>query len=312
MEPVVRFEAVDKEYRRQRVLRGVSFHVEPGEVYCLLGPNGAGKTTILNIASCQILASSGTVRILGKDPVHHASWILGQIGIVTASGRGLWWRLNGEENLMRHALLHHLDTRWARKRVQDLLEAFGLTDHAKKLVGVYSVGMRARLSLARALVHDPRLLILDEPWSGLDPHGQLELIALIRNIASRPGKSVLIASHHLPQVQEVADRVGIIAQGRILVEGRPVELLGLLPFAYAVRVGATAGEARRQGMPAVEEKFSDISSALRRAEDILREGVQEVEVRHRRLEDVYFHLQGTGEARPLDSAGRDDGGRGSR
>lgn len=286
---VVLCQGVRKKYLEREVLRGVTLSVYPGEIYCLLGPNGAGKTTLMSIICGQVRASEGSVTVLNYDPVLERQLMLRRLGIVASNARGLWWRLTGLENLLRSATLYHIPPQAARVRALELLEHFEIADHKHKAVGLYSTGMKVRLALARALLHEPELLVLDEPWSGLDPQGKLDLARLLRSIA-RDKRAVLVTSHELPQVEEIADRVGILIEGQMIAEDTLEKLISRLPFSYIVRVHDMD---KKQ-----EYKHQSIDGALAQASLALSGGSAEVEVRKTRIEDAYFYI-GQQEPSPL-------------
>jgi len=292
---IVSCREVRKKYREREVLRGVTLSVYPGEIYCLLGPNGAGKTTLMNIVCGQVRATAGSVTVLGCDPIVQRHLMLRRLGIVASNARGLWWRLTGLENLLRSAALYHIPAQVARGRALELLERFEIASHLNKPVGLYSTGMKVRLSLARALLHDPELLVLDEPWSGLDPQGKLDLAELLRSLASG-NRAVLVTSHELPQVEEIADRVGILLAGRMVIEDTLKNLVNKLPFSYIVRVHDTAEKQ--------EYKHQSMDEAIAQLSLSLASGAAEVEVRKARIEDVYFSIDQKGT--PLFMGERED------
>lgn len=282
---VVSCREVRKKYREREVLRGVTLSVYPGEIYCLLGPNGAGKTTLMNIVCGQVRATAGSVVVLGCDPLVERHLMLKKLGIVASNARGLWWRLSGLENLLRSAALYHIPAQAAHGRAMELLERFEIASHWNKPVGLYSTGMKVRLALARALLHEPDLLVLDEPWSGLDPQGKLDLAKLLRSLASG-NRAVLVTSHELPQVEEIADRVGILLAGRMIAEDTLENLVKKLPFSYVVRVHDTVEKQ--------EHKHQSMDEAIAQLSLSLGSGAAEVEVRKARIEDVYFSIDQMG------------------
>jgi len=282
---VVSCREIRKKYGEQEVLRGVTLSLHPGEIYCLLGPNGAGKTTLMNIVCGQVRATTGSVTVLGCDPIVERYLMLKRLGIVASNARGLWWRLTGLENLLRSAALYHIPAQVARGRAFELLERFEIASHWNKSVGLYSTGMKVRLALARALLHEPELLVLDEPWSGLDPQGKLDLAKLLRSLASG-NRAVLVTSHELPQVEEIADRVGILLAGRMIAEDTLENLVNKLPFSYIVRVHDTVEKQ--------EYKHQSMDEAIAQLSLSLASGAAEVEVRKARIEDVYFSIDQKG------------------
>ncbi|MGA1128721.1 MAG: ABC transporter ATP-binding protein [Chthoniobacterales bacterium] len=208
--------------RRGRIVavRDLSLRVEKGEVYGLLGPNGSGKSTTLKILLGLVSATSGTTRVFGEESRSVRS--RQDVGFVPENPY-FYKFLTGAEAIRFFGKLSGMSGQALEVRVAELLELVGLAEAAVRRVGSYSKGMLQRIGLAQALVQDPGLLVLDEPTAGVDPVGSREIRDLIIELKTR-GKTVLLCSHHLSQVQEVCDRVGILARGALVREGR-VEVL---------------------------------------------------------------------------------------
>mgnify|MGYP002621007175 CR=1 FL=1 len=209
-------------YGEREVLKGITFEVAPGEVLGFLGPNGAGKSTTIRMLTGQLRPSAGSVRLFGRDVVRARSEVMGRVG-VSFEEKNLYPSMTGEENLRFFARLYgvpHAD-------VRALLEHVGLETRRRDLVAGYSKGMRQRLMIARALVHDPDVLLLDEPTDGLDPNQKHEVRGLIREMA--PGKTIIISTHILEEVHAVCTRAIIIAAGRILADDSPAGLAARSP-----------------------------------------------------------------------------------
>src|SRR5213592_3917197 len=212
----------------------VDLTVERGDVFGYLGPNGAGKTTSLRMLLGLIRPTEGEVRLFGRDPlVHGARALDGVAGFV--EGPRFYPYLSGRKNLR---LLADYDGRGTRSRIEEVLEVVELRDRAKDRVGGYSHGMRQRLGIAASLLRDPRLLLLDEPTTGLDPAGMRDMRDLVRRLA-REGITVLLSSHLLAEVEEVCTRVAIIRKGRIVYEGPLRELMAATTSGYLLRAGDT-------------------------------------------------------------------------
>jgi len=197
--------------RRQEVLRGVSLTIDPGEVYGFLGHNGAGKTTTMKIALGLVRADAGEVRILGQTGAR--ARVRARIGHLSEE-IGVYPHLNAVESLQLSGELFRIPRRRLSKRIEELLAAVGLEHKRAVKVKHYSKGMRQRLGIATALINDPDLLLLDEPYSGLDPVGRKDLRELLLGLKRR-GKTILMSSHIVPDVEAVCDRVGILSGGRI-------------------------------------------------------------------------------------------------
>jgi ABC-2 type transport system ATP-binding protein len=213
--PPVLARGLVKRYKEVLAVDHVDLEVRSGDVYGFLGPNGAGKTTTLRMALGLIAPTAGTVELFGRDPMRvGAAALSGVAGFVEAPR--FYPYLTGRKNL---ELLAALDGEGARGRIEQVLETVELSPRAKHRVGGYSHGMRQRLGIAAALLRSPRLLILDEPATGLDPAGMRDMRVLIRRLAGE-GITVLLSSHQLPEVQELCDRVAIVNRGRIVYEGQ--------------------------------------------------------------------------------------------
>ena len=211
--------------RRERVVavHNLSLRVEKGEVYGLLGPNGSGKSTTLKILLGLVTATSGETRVFGED----SSSVRSRRDVGFLPENPYFYKfLTGAETVRFFGKLSGMSGDGLEARVEELLELVGLTDAAARRVGSYSKGMLQRIGLAQALVQDPGLLVLDEPTAGVDPVGSREIRDLILELKAR-GKTVLLCSHLLSQVQEVCDRVGILARGRLVREGRVEDLLAI-------------------------------------------------------------------------------------
>jgi ABC-2 type transport system ATP-binding protein len=204
-------------------LQDVSFSVEPGELFGLLGPNGAGKTTSIKILTTLLLPTSGSVRVLGFDPVREPNEVRSRVGYVFGGDRGLYDRLSALDNLRYFADVYRVPARRKAARIAELLELVGLTGRERDRVETYSRGMRQRLHIARGLLHDPPVLFLDEPTIGLDPVGARELretVAALRD----SGKTILLTTHYMFEADELCSRVAVINKGRIVAEGTPGSL----------------------------------------------------------------------------------------
>jgi ABC-2 type transport system ATP-binding protein len=208
-----------KRYKEVLAVDHVDLNVQAGDVYGFLGPNGAGKTTTLRMALGLITPTEGTVELFGREPLREGARALdGVAGFVEAPR--FYPYLSARKNL---ELLAALDGSGASGRIDEVLAIVELAPRAKHKVGGYSHGMRQRLGIAAALLRRPRLLILDEPATGLDPAGMRDMRLLIRRLADE-GITVLLSSHQLPEVQELCDRVAIVDRGRVVYEGALADL----------------------------------------------------------------------------------------
>ena len=198
----------------------VSFRVERGELFGLLGPNGAGKTTTVKMLTTLLLPTTGTANVLGLDVVKQTAEVRRHIGFAFSGSRGLYNRLTAIQNLKYFAELYALDPEVSRKRIPELLERMGLGDRGDDRVETYSSGMVQRLHIARAMLHDPELLFLDEPTVGIDPVGSRELRQIIKDLISL-GKTILLTTHYMAEAEELCGRIAIIKKGKIVALDSP-------------------------------------------------------------------------------------------
>lgn len=208
--PTARMRDVDYGYKGQPVLNGFDMTIVAGRVYALLGRNGAGKSTTFKLLLGLLRPDTGSVEIFGHSFTRAA---LGEIG-ATVDGPALYGHLSAAQNFQVHASLLGID----RRRITDVLDLVGLSETGRKAARKFSTGMKARLALGIALLGDPDLLLLDEPQNGLDPEGVRELRTLIRDLAAA-GKTILVSSHLLGEVVNVADDIGVLVHGRLVYEG---------------------------------------------------------------------------------------------
>ncbi len=211
--------------REITALAGVDLELAAGEITALLGPNGAGKTTLMAICCDIVRADTGTVVVDGFDTVANGRKARRRIGLVTTDDRSFFWRLSARENLQFFAALQGLDRGEAKRRSEDFLERFGLKAHADRRFATYSTGMKKRLSLARALLHKPSVLLLDEATNGLDVEGTDVLLDLVKHEATREGAAVLWATHRAEELAALCDRVTVLVGGQLRYDGRIDEFL---------------------------------------------------------------------------------------
>lgn len=224
---VLEAQHLQKTYRSQgkvlEAVQDVSLELSVGEVLAFLGPNGAGKTTTIKMIAGLILPDQGWVSIAGRNP-HHDSRALRSLGAVLEGNRNLYWRLTPQENLEYFGVLRGLTRRAAHRRGRELLERFGLADKQRTTVQTLSRGMQQKLAIAVALIHDPQLLLLDEPTLGLDVEATQTVKQLIREIAAE-GRAILLTTHQLNIAEELSNRVAIIQKGKIAIEEPTSELI---------------------------------------------------------------------------------------
>jgi ABC-2 type transport system ATP-binding protein len=238
-EPAIEVLDLRRSYGRHEALRGVDLTVAGGEIHALLGPNGAGKTTLLRVILGLATPGAGFVRVLGLDAAADPAALAQHIGFVPSGDRSFYQRLSGLENLIFFARLRGLRRRAATERAWSLLADVGLADAARREVGRYSHGMQKRLSIARALLVAPPVLLVDEATHDLDPPGAERIRELIRALAAQ-GTAVLWATQRVDEIRGFADRVSFLADGRVRFAGTVEALLAFGQAGrYVLRLGPT-------------------------------------------------------------------------
>lgn len=217
--PIMRMLVRTTIYEDVVALDGVDLDVKAGQTMAIVGPNGAGKTTIFRILTGLTTATSGSAKVLGLDTVRDALDVRRKIGFMPAEDRSLFMRMTCLENLIFHARLQHVPRRDIVPRCLEMLEHVGIADRARSSVFSLSAGMRARLQLARALLHRPRLLILDEPTGAVDPVGAHHLLELIQQVVQEHELATLISSHRLEEIEALGENVVLLDKGRIRYQG---------------------------------------------------------------------------------------------
>lgn len=253
----VALQALSKTYPGgKEAVREITLSLNAGEVFGFLGPNGAGKTTTVKLLTGMLTPTSGTCRVLDRDPAVEPEAVHACSGVVTEHAQ-MYDTMSGLENLLFYAALYGVPAAEARRRAHSLLEQLELDEAAGQKLSAYSTGMRQRLSLARALIHRPRVLFLDEPTSGLDPESAQNVNRMIRELAREDGSTVFLCTHQLRYAQEICTRYGLIEAGRLLAEGALEELRAQVDSGAALRIRAEKmpeGLAFRQTGPGLYEK----------------------------------------------------------
>ena len=300
--------------RRERfvAVKGIDLQVEQGEIFGVLGPNGAGKTTTLQMLATLLEPTSGSARVLGIDVRTRPREVRARLGAMLSGERSLYWKLTARENLEYFAALYHVPPQETRGRIDEALVAVKLIDRADDYVERYSTGMRQRLALARALLPDPPLVILDEPTVGLDPQSARDLRDRVREL-KRQGRTVLLTTHYMEEADQLCDRIAIIDHGEIVALDTPAALKRRIRAEEVVRleigmtgpdaallerlaVAATIARSERQaGTLTLTAHCSSARDFVPAAFDAARqEGatIQHVEVVPVSLEDVFISLTG--------------------
>lgn len=216
MKAAINLEGVKKRLGNREILKGVSFAVEHGDIFGYLGPNGAGKTTTIRVILGLFKPDSGRAFILGEDSSKDEA--RRKVGFVLEAD-GLYDNLTAYENLDYYSQIYGVPQVQAKERINEMLKLVELLDRATDKVAAYSKGMRQKLALARAMVHDPQILIMDEPTAGVDPTGQIEVRNIILNMAHNRGKIIFLSSHNLDEVQRICNRIALIDKGEIVLYG---------------------------------------------------------------------------------------------
>ncbi len=306
--PAVAVSQLRRVYERGRkppsiALAGLDLTIPQGEVHGLLGPNGAGKTTLCKILSTILLPTSGRVEILGHDVVARAQAVRPLIGIAFGGERGLHARLTARQNLLYWSALHKQRRAVGRERTTALLERFGLADRADDRVETFSRGMKQRLHLARCLIGDPKVVILDEPTSGMDPVAAHEFRVLVGELRT-DGRTVLVTTHDMTEAEAICDRVSLIDHGSLLGTENPRTIGTWLSTYEQVTAAGVAPEVvdEIRNLPGVTGVRVDGGTIVVEVgtegttNDVLRvlvaTGVTTVATRRPSLEEVYLNLMG--------------------
>jgi ABC-2 type transport system ATP-binding protein len=307
MEAIV-VEDLHKRYGEVQALDGVTFTVREGEVFGLLGPNGAGKSTTVRVLVTLTYADAGTGRVAGHDVRTEQAQVRRVIGYVPQDS-GVDQFGTGRENLMLQGRVQGMSGRALKERADELLELVGIADAADRVVRGYSGGMRRRLDIALGLVHRPKVLFLDEPTTGLDPEARVAMWSEVQRLAEAESLTILLTTHYLEEADQLADRLAIVSQGKVVVEGAPTELKARLQ-GDAVHVELANGAvdqakavlaeigARPEQVIEWKTIVSRVDNGGRAVPGIISAlegvgiGVASVAVSRPSLDDVYLHFTG--------------------
>jgi ABC-2 type transport system ATP-binding protein len=294
--PAIVLDGLKKRFGKVEALRGVDLQVSPSTVLGLLGPNGAGKTTAVRILTTLLHPDEGTATVLGMDVVRDAELLRHQIGLA-GQNAAVDENLTGYENLEMVGRLYHLSAAEAKQRADAVLERFELTDAADRTAKTYSGGMRRRLDLGASLVGRPKVLFLDEPTTGLDPKGRLEMWDVIRELVG-DGTTLLLTTQYLEEADNLADTIAVIDGGRVIAEGTSDELKDrvggeVLAISVADRSrleeAATALKGLGQGDPKTEDGGGITLPVGTDGTGVLTEAVRRLDDAGIRLADIALH-----------------------
>jgi ABC-2 type transport system ATP-binding protein len=280
MSKMIEILGLNKEYSGKKVVDGLDLEIGQGELFGFLGPNGAGKTTTIRILTTLTKPSFGQVRINGIDAAKDPAKVKSEFGIVQQH-LSLNRDLTIGENLELHARLHHLPKKERKERIADLLDYVELSDHADYLIDDVSGGMKRRAMIARALIHRPKLLFLDEPTVGLDAQTRRKVWDLIRRMNSE-GTTVFLTTHYIEEAEALCQRVGVLHHGKIIAIGSPLSL--------RQKLGMIAVEMNLNGNGTEYRYFPDRSEAARFIAAL--PSTERVVMRESNLEDVFIELTG--------------------
>ncbi len=298
-----------KKYRDVTAVDGVSFRVRRGELYGLLGPNGAGKTTTIHILCTLLRPTSGRALVAGHDVVREADKVRKRIGVVFQDP-SLDIELSAYDNMYIHGKLYGLSGRELKRRIMELLDFVELKRFANKPVKYFSGGMRRRLEIARALLHEPEVLFLDEPTIGLDPQTRVRIWDYILAVRKERGTTILLTTHYMDEAEQLCDRIAIMDKGKIIAEGTADELKSLVgseiiyvKFFEKTHAAKFLGACREAGFTecrvigedTVEIKVSNAAFAIPKVFEItsmLGLKVREVSYKRPTLNEVFIHLTG--------------------
>jgi ABC-2 type transport system ATP-binding protein len=304
---LLRCVGLERSFGDLKAVQGVSFSVAVGETYGLLGPNGAGKTTCISMIAGLLEPDAGEVTVAGQRMGPRASAAKNDVGLVPQD-LAIYPDLSARENLDFFARLYGLDNARRKQRVGDVLEVIGLSDRASDRAGTYSGGMKRRLNIGIGMLHEPKLLILDEPTVGVDPQSRNAILESVETLAT-DGMGVLYTTHYMEEAERLCDRIGIIDQGTLVAEGTRRDLVGMIGEQDVVRLKTVGDVGAAEAACAVVEGVSstDIEEdtvvclvdeaaprlpALLAAVGATDADVSGVEVREPDLEDVFLHLTG--------------------
>ena len=305
-----------RQFKNVRAVDGIDLEVRPGEIYGFLGPNGAGKSTTVHMLTTLLPPTAGTARVGGYDILSDGASVRDVIGVALQDA-ALDQLLTGREHMKLQGGLHGLSSEEIADRGDALLERVGLSEAADRRVGTYSGGMKRRLDLALALIHSPRLLFLDEPTTGLDVQSRAALWDEVSGLAHRDGVTVFLTTQYLEEADALADRVGIIHQGKLVAEGTPAALKAQIGRPTLEAVPADSSQVER--LEAVLSRFGDplpvtngsaavrLSDGTEELTDVVRgldrEGIKvaDLQVHAPTLDDVFLAKTG----RSLEGAGEE-------
>ncbi|QST01697.1 ABC transporter ATP-binding protein [Pontibacillus sp. ALD_SL1] len=298
---------IRKEYKSQPVVNDINFHIGKGEILGLLGPNGAGKSTTISMIASLLKPTSGDIIYEGKSVIAIPNWIRPKLGFVPQE-IALYPEFTALENLQFFAKVYNIKRKERKDKINRALERVGLLDRAKSKVSEFSGGMKRRLNIACALIHEPDFLIMDEPTVGIDPQSRNHILDMVKQLNSE-GMTVLYTTHYMEEVEAICDRIIIMDHGKIIAQGTKKELIHLIQHQDHLEMKVEARDAQFEeailllnGVHLVEYLEDAYVISIEQNADLLPELFQvakqhgvhifHLQVKQPRLEDVFLHLTG--------------------
>ena len=315
----IEVKGISKRFGALLAVDNVSFTVESGQIFGLLGPNGAGKSTLIRMLTTLVPPTSGTAVVAGHDIIRDPNAVRSSIGVIPQNMTSDP-ELTCAENIGIHARLYGITGERRRQRTAELLEAVGLADRANALTSTLSGGMRRRLEIARGLVHDPKILFLDEPTTGLDPASRISVWEMITHLRARQGHTLFLTTHYMDEADRLCDRLAIVDSGRIVALDTPVALKASVPGASRIELqfepDLPHGSSDLERLPAVKSVRALGSATYRVSSDRGPASAQELielaralnlelkalSVQSTSLDDVFMHYTGHGLAEAGEAA----------
>lgn len=299
---------LSKKYKQKFAAQGINMFLEKGEIVGLLGPNGAGKSTTISMLSSLVIPTSGDVRLLNESTIKHPQNIRKILGVVPQE-IALYTDLSAEENLRFFGEIYRLKGAELKARIEEVLEQIGLTDRRKDLVKTFSGGMKRRLNIGVALLHNPEIIIMDEPTVGIDPQSRNYILETVKRLNKERGMTVLYTSHYMEEVEFLCDRIYIMDKGHIIASGTKEELKNILSSENTISIKVE--RAKEEFIQLLEEDSTvrqvkvqerDVTVIVPKEYNLFQKISQfaeetgtlliSVEVKAPTLEDVFLHLTG--------------------
>jgi ABC-2 type transport system ATP-binding protein len=324
----IQVNGIGKRFGQLQAVDNVSFTVEKGEIFGLLGPNGAGKSTLIRMLTTLVPPTSGTAIVAGHDIIRDPNAVRFAIGVIPQNMTSDP-ELTCAENIGIHARLFGITGQQRKRRTEELLEAVGLSDRANALAATLSGGMRRRLEIARGMVHNPQILFLDEPTTGLDPVSRISVWEMITRLRAEEGRTLFLTTHYMDEADRLCDRLAIVDKGKVVAMDTPVSLKSKVPGASRIEIqfdpDLPNGMADLESLPAVKSVRALGSGTYRVSSDRGPASAQELievaqkyklelkalAVQSTTLDDVFLHFTGHGLTEMPESAppaGRGRGG----